>query len=109
MIPYRKNSRKATASTEYARGLTIAAHPKSQWVFQDPDFQDRAPNQPPRRLGEIANKVVAETGEKALRHWLDKVAQAGSEQERRAAMETAQNIAKSLGLTLEDFLLGRAA
>ena len=69
------------------------------------DFVDR----PPRRLGEIANKIVAETGEKALRHWLDQAAQAETQPERAAALETAGKIAKRMGVPIEDFLFGRAA
>ena len=72
---------------------------------REPEFLDH----PPRRLGEVITKVVAETGEKALRRWLNEAAQAESEQERRNALETAQNIAKALGVTLADFIFGRAA
>ncbi len=64
---------------------------------------------PPRRLGEIANKIVAETGQKAVHHWLDKATRAENQQERAAALEIAENIAKALGLTVEDFLFRRAA
>ena len=74
-------------------------------LAREPDFVDH----PPRRLGEIANKIVAETGQKAVHHWLDKATRAENQQARTAALEIAENIAKSLDLTLEDFLFGRAA
>ncbi len=103
MIPYRKNSRKATASTEYARGLTLAAHPKSQWVFQDPEFQDRAPNAQPRRLGDVAAEVVGDVGEAALDHWLREAARAHGE-DHEIALQIAREIALKAGLEFpEDY------
>ena len=74
-------------------------------LAHEPAFVDR----PPHRLGEVVDRVVAETGEKAVYHWLDQAAQAENQQKRAAALEIAENIAKALGLTLEDFLFGRAA
>ena len=82
------------------RGLSLA---------REPAFVDRPPHQQFRRLGEVVDQVVAETGQKAVHHWLDEASRAETKQERAAALEIAQNIAKSLGLTLEDFLFGRAA
>ena len=49
------------------------------------------------------------TGEKAVQHWLDEATRAETQQERATALETAQTITKSLGLTLEHFLFRRAA
>jgi hypothetical protein len=66
-------------------------------------------DRPPRRLGEITNKIVAETGEKALRHWLDQAAQAETQHERAAALETAGKIAKRMNVPLADLIFGRAA
>ena len=74
-------------------------------LAREPEFVDH----PPRRLGEIANKIVAETGEKALRRWLNVAAEAETQEARRAALATAQKIAKALGVALEDFIFGRAA
>ena len=73
------------------------------------EFVDRPPHQQPRRLGEVVDQVVGETGEKAVCHWLDEAGRAETQQERAAALEIAENIAKALGLTLEDILFGRAA
>ena len=98
MIPYRKNSRKATASTEYARGLTIAAHPKSQWVFEDLEFQDRAPDEQSRRLGDIAEDVTHTTAQRAVRHWTKKAALALTPGERDEALSIARSIAQKAGL-----------
>ena len=78
-------------------------------LAREPDFQDRQPHEQPRRLGEVVDQVAAETGQKACLHWIDQASRAETPQQRTAALEIAQNIAKSLGLTLEDFLLGRAA
>ncbi len=74
-------------------------------LAHEPAFVDR----PPHRLGEVVDRVVAETNQKACLHWIDQAARAGTQQERAAALEIAENIAKALGLTLEAFLLGRAA
>jgi hypothetical protein len=78
-------------------------------LAREPDFVDHLPNQQPRRLGEIANKIVAGSGERAVHHWLDEATQAETQQKRAAALVSAQKVAKALGLTLEDFLFGRAA
>ena len=74
-------------------------------LAREPDFVDR----PPRRLGEITKQIVAETGEKAVHHWLEEATRAETQQERAAALEIAENIAKVLGLTLADFIFRRAA
>ncbi len=76
-------------------------------LAREPGFVDRPAR--PRRLGEVVDHVVAETGEKAIRHWIDEATRAESQQERAAALEIAENIAKALGLTLADFLFGLAA
>ena len=78
-------------------------------LARGPDFVDHPPHQQVRRLGEVVDQVVAETGEKAVQHWLDEATRAENQQERTAALEIAENIAKTLGLTLEDFLFGQAA
>ncbi len=80
-----------------ARDLSLA---------REPDFVDHPP---PRRLGEIANKIVAETGQKAVHHWLDEATRAENQQERAAALETAEKIAKRMNVPLADFIFGRAA
>ena len=81
-------------------------------LAREPEFVDHPPlppRQQPRRLGEVVNQVVAETGEKAVNHWLDAATRAETKQERAAALEIAENIAKSLGLTLEHFLFKQVA
>ena len=61
--PLRKSNKR---DPQFARGFARNAHPKSQWVIEDPEFQDH----PPRRLGEVVNEVVAETGLLIrLRNW----------------------------------------
>jgi hypothetical protein len=77
-------------------------------LAREPGFVDRPP-QKPRRLGEITTKIVAEAGERAVQHWLDAATRAENQQKRAAALEIAENIAKALGLTLADFIFGRAA
>ena len=76
---------------------------------REPDLVDRRPHQQPRRLGEITKQIVDETGEKSLRRWPDEAAQAETQEERRAALATAQKIAQKLGVPLADFIFGRAA
>lgn len=91
------------AFAQAALGLAFRGRDLS--LAREPDFLDH----PPRRLGEIANRIVAETGQKAVHHWLDEATRAETQQERAAALVSAQKVAKTLGLTLEDFLFGRAA
>ena len=78
-------------------------------LAREPGFVDRPPHRQARRFGEVVDQVVAETGEKAVHHWLDEATRAENQQERAAALEIAENIAKALGLTLADFIFGRAA
>ncbi len=78
-------------------------------LAREPGFVDRPPNRPRRRLSEVVDQVVAETGQKAVHHWLEEATRAENQQERAAALEIAENIAKALGLTLADFIFGRAA
>ncbi len=116
MIPYRKNSRKATAPTnpvnsEKRRGAFARSAVLTEFRARDARALDQADfvDRPSRRLGEIANKIVAETGEKALRRWLNEAAQAETQEKRRAALATAQKIAKRMNVPLSDFIFGRAA
>ena len=78
-------------------------------LAREPKFVDRRPHERPRRLGEIANKIVDETGENALRRQLDEAAQAETPEERRTALAIAQKIATRMGVPLADFMFGRAA
>ena len=98
-------SNRSDAFAEAALGDAFRDHDLR--LAREPGFVDRAP--PPRRLGEITTKIPADTGERAVHHWLDEATRAETQRERAAALETAQTITKSLGLTLEDFLFGRAA
>ena len=102
-----KPSNHSDAFAEAARDLEFRACDLR--LAREPDFVDRSPHQRPRRLGEITSKIVDETGEKALRRWLDEAAQAETQEKRRVALETAQQIAKKMGVPLADFIFGRAA
>ena len=107
---YRKNFRKSNShDPQFARGFALDAHRKSAWALDELDFQDRAPDEQPRRLGDVAAEAVGDIGETALRHWVSQAAQAENDEDRHAALEIAENIAKALGLTLADFIFGRAA
>ncbi len=118
-MTYQNTAPRATTSPNLSQnsGCNTFAEAACRAAFRDrdlrlaraADFVDRSPNQPPRRLGDLVDQVVAETGQKACLHWIDQAARAGTQQERAAALEIAQNIAKSLGLTLEHFLFKQVA
>jgi hypothetical protein len=108
MIPYRKNSRKATARAEYARGLALDAHPKNGWVFQDPDFRDHTPNQAPVRLDRVAAEVVGDAGQAALDHWLREAARTHGE-DHEIALQIARKIAGMIGVPWAEIMSEEAA
>ena len=57
--------------TDFAREAAIDAFgPKAIRALDEPDFEDRKPEQLPRHLGQVAAKVINNTGRKALDHWL---------------------------------------
>ncbi len=94
--------------TDFAREAAIDAFgPKAIRALDEPDFEDRKPEQLPRHLGQVAAKVINDTSQRALRHWLGQAAQADSEEEREAALRTAHKIARVAGLKVD--LPGRRA
>ena len=118
-MTYQNTAPRATTSPNLSQnsGCNTFAEAACRAAFRDrdlrlaraADFVDRSANQQPHRLGEVVDQVVAESGEKAVNHWLDEATRAETKQERAAALEIAENIAKALGLTLADFIFGRAA
>ena len=57
------------AYAEAALGDAFRARDLS--LAREPDSVDHPPHQQARRLGEVVDQVAAETGEKAVHHWLD--------------------------------------
>ena len=84
-----------------------ALGPKAIPALDDPDFEDREPNDGPRPLGQIAGKGTQDIGVQAFRHWLVQAAQAKSDDERETALEIASEIANLMGLDAD--LIGRRA
>ena len=82
-----------------ARDLSLA---------REPDFQDRAPNAQPRRLGDVAAEVVGNVGQAALDHWLREAARAHGE-DHEIALQIAREIAGMIGVQWSDILTGEAA
>ncbi len=105
MTLYEKFPQKSTSTSFAQAAFGDAFRDRDLRLAREPGFVDR----PPRRLGEVVDQIVAETGQKAVHHWLDEATRAENQQERAAALEIAENIAKALGLTLADFIFGRAA
>ena len=94
--------------TGFARRLALDAHRKSAWALDNPDFEDRRPDQAPRRLGEIAAEVVGNVGEAALDHWLREAARTEGE-EHKVAIQIAQEIAVMIGTPWSEVLSEQAA
>ena len=92
----------------FARGLALDAHRKSSWALDDPDFEDRRPDQAPRQLGNIASEVVGDVGEAALDHWLREAARTEGE-EHKNALQIAQKIAAMIGVAWRDVFSEQAA
>ena len=106
---YRTGFRKSnTRNLQFARGLALDAHPKSRWVYQDPDFTDHAPDVAPERLGTIADCVIADVGQAALDHWLREAARTHGE-EHEAALQIAQEIATMIGVPWAEVMSEEAA
>ncbi len=94
--------------TDFAREAAIDAFgPKAIRALDEPDFEDRKPERLPRHIGQVAAKVINNTGRKALDHWLGQAARAESAEERKAALEIAGEIARLARLKVD--LPGRRA
>ena len=97
MASYSKTYHKATRAA-FAREAAIDAFgPRAVPALDESDFEDRRPDHGPRPLGQIAAQVTNSTGMKALRYWLNQAGRADSDEERRAALEIADKIARSMG------------
>ena len=92
----------------FARGLALDAHRRSSWALDEPDFQDRRPDQAPRRLGEIAAEVVGDVGRAALDHWLREAAQTRGE-DHEIALQIAREIAEMIGVPWDEVFSEEAA
>jgi hypothetical protein len=92
----------------FARGFALDAHRKSSRALDEPDFQDRRPDQAPRQLGEVAAEVVGDIGEAALSHWLRQAALTEGE-EHEIALQIAQKIAAMIGTPWSEVLSAEAA
>ena len=105
---YSKNFRNATRAA-YARAAVFEEFsPRDARALDQDDFRDRAPNQEPRHIGQVTAKVTNDTGQRALRHWLNQAGQADTDDEHQAALKIARNIARAAGVTHAD-LIGREA
>ena len=96
--PRNRFARAARNKAFRARDLSLA---------REPGFVDRQPDQPVR-LGDVATEVVADVGQRALRHWLNQAAQAEGE-EREVALQIAKEIAAMIGVPWTDVMSGKAA
>ena len=105
MTFYSQTSQKSTRNT-FAREATLDAFgPRARWDLGE----DREPPEGPRPIGKVAAQVTADVGRRALDHWLDQAAKASSEEERKAALEIAKEIAQLMDLDLGDLSKQRAA
>ncbi len=92
----------------FAREAAIDAFgPKAIHALGAPGSADRRPGHEARPLGKITAKVANDTGQRALRHWLNQAGRADSDEERTAALEIAGEIAGLMGLDAD--LIGRRA
>ena len=112
ILPSRRSNRPADLPSfrrvTFAREAAIHAFgPQGVQALDHGDFQDRRPDQAPRLLEQVTVKVARETGQTALRYWLNQAAHAGSDEEREAALEIAGEIARLMGL--KAVLTGRRA
>ena len=92
----------------FARGLALDAHRRSSWALDEPNFEDRRPDQAPRQLGEVATEVVGDVGEAALDHWLRQVARTRGE-EHKVALQIAHEIAEMIGVPWAEVMSEEAA
>ncbi len=92
----------------FARGFALDAHRRSSWALDDPNFEDRRPNEAPRQLGDVAAEVVGNVGEAALAHWLRQVEQTRGEQH-LIALQIAQEIAAMIGVPWDEVFSEEAA
>ena len=96
--PHSASKRRAA----FARQATISAFgPKAIHALGEPDFADHRPDCGPRPIGKIAAKVADDKGVLALRHWLNQAGRADSDEERKAALEIAGEIARLVGLDID--------
>ncbi len=103
MPSYTKTFRNATRAA-FAREAAINAFgPKAITALDEPDFEDRKPHEGPRHIGEVATKVTKDTGQRALRYWLNQAGRADSDAERQAALRTAHEIGRLTGLDADLF------
>ena len=103
MFSYSKNFRNASRAA-FAREAAINAFGhKAITALDEPDFEDRKPQEGPRHIGEVATKVTKDTGQRALRYWLNQAGRADSDAERQAPLLTAHEIGRLMGLDADLF------
>ncbi len=86
---------------DFARqAVRLEFRPRDARALDQGDFRDRAPNQSPRHIGEVAAKVTNDTGQKSLRRWLNKAGHADTDEEREAARDIAREIARLMGIDI---------
>ncbi len=104
---YTKNCRNTTRAN-FARAAVFAEFgTRNARALDQGDFVDRRPKQGPRHIGEVAAKVTNDTGQKSLRYWLNQAGRADTDDERKAALHTAHEIARLAGLDAD--LIGHEA
>ena len=107
----------ASAGNSYPRTHSRAAYardavfeefsPRAARALDYDGFEDRKPHEGPRHIGEVAAKVTNDTGQRALRHWLNQAGRADSDEERQAALKIASKIANLMNL--DAYLIGHEA
>ena len=75
---------------------------------RDAVFAEFRPNDGPRHIGEVTNKVVDDVGRRTITYWLTR-ATTSDGAERVAAIETAEKIRQKMGLTWDNLIGRRAA
>ncbi len=109
MNTYTKSASGATAPDSSPSVSNRRADFARQAVFEDfrpsnaraidqGDFKDREPESGPRQIGQVAAKITNETGQKAVRHWLNQAARAETDEDRAVALKIADEIADLMGL-----------
>ena len=90
--------------TTYARDAVFDGfcHRDARAIDYD-GFVDRGPGEAPRHIGQVATKITHDTGQKSLRHWLNKGGRADTDEEREAARDIASEIARLMGIDIDPF------
>ena len=89
------------------QAVRLEFRPRDARAIDQSGFVDRGPGEAPRALGPIATKITQNTGQKSLHYWLNQAGRADTDDERKAALHTAHEIARLAGLDAD--LIGHEA